>query len=213
MPLAFFRRANFSAANAATLALYAALSGTFFLLPLFLQGVLGYSALRSGAAGLPVTILLLTLSARAGLLAARHGPRWFMAGGPAVAAAGLLLMLRMDANSSYATTLLPALVVLGVGLALTVAPLTTTVMNAVDASRSGVASAINNAVSRVAGLLGIAVLGAVVAAQFQTALGASVPAGLDPATRGRRPRPGSARWPARTWPGSRPGPRRPCAPP
>ena len=184
VPLGLFRAGNFSAANAATLALYAAITGTFFLLPLFLQGVQGYSALRAGAAGIPVTLLLLALSARAGAWAARHGPRWFMAAGPVIAALGLLLLQRTGAGSSYATTLLPALIVVGVGLALTVAPLTTAVMGAVDASRSGAASAVNNAVSRVAGLLGIAILGALVAARFGAALDAAAPAGLGPRAAG-----------------------------
>lgn len=170
MPLEYFRESNFSAANAATLAMYAALGGAFFFIPIYLQGVAGYSALASGAALTPVTVIMLALSSRVGTLADRLGPRWFMAGGPWLAAAGLLLIVRIDADGDYLTTVLPGLVVFGVGLAITVAPLTTTVMDAVESAHAGVASGVNNMLSRVAGLVGIAVVGAVLTAAFRRSL-------------------------------------------
>ncbi len=176
MPLHFFRQGNFAAANAATLAVYAALSGAFFFIPIFLIEVSGFSALEAGFVLFPMTIIMLVLSPRAGRWGDRFGPRWFMAGGPVVAAAGLLLLVRLDENTDYFTDLLPALVIFGVGLSLTVAPLTTTVMGAVEATHAGVASGINNMLSRVAGLLGIAVVGTLLATRFEAGLTADAPA-------------------------------------
>ena len=158
MPLSVFRNRQFSGANATTLAVYAALSGAFFLLVVELQVVLGYSALEAGSALLPVTFLMLTLSARAGALAQRIGPRLPMAVGPLGVAAGLLMWTRVDAGSTYLGAVLPGAIVFGLGLSLTVAPLTATIMAAADEKHLGVASGINNAIARLAGLLAVALL-------------------------------------------------------
>jgi EmrB/QacA subfamily drug resistance transporter len=168
MPLDLFRSRNFAVGNMATLTMYAGLGGVLFFVTLYLQQVAGYSALEAGAAFLPLTALMFTLSRRWGALADRYGPRWFMGIGPIVAGIGLALMLRLDAKADYLTELLPALVVFGLGLSMTVAPLTSTVLSAVDEKHAGVASGVNNAIARIAGLLAIAVLGAVVASQFGT---------------------------------------------
>jgi EmrB/QacA subfamily drug resistance transporter len=158
LPLALFRSRQFSGANATTLAVYAALGGAFFLLVLELQIAMGYSALEAGSALLPVTLLMLALSARAGALAQRVGPRLPMTVGPLGVAAGLLLFARVDGGTTYAATVLPGAIVFGLGLALTVAPLTATIMASADAAHLGVASGVNNAVARLAGLLAVAVL-------------------------------------------------------
>jgi MFS family permease len=141
---------------------YAALTGVMFLLVLHLQLVLGYSALEAGAALLPITVLLLALSARTGALAQRIGPRLPMTAGPLLVSAGLLLLAGVGAGDRYPTGVLPALVVLGLGLALTVAPLTAAVLAAVEERHVGVGSGVNNAVARVAGLLAVALLPALV---------------------------------------------------
>lgn len=161
LPLRIFRSRQFAGANVVTLLVYAALGALFFLLILQLQNVLGYSALEAGAAILPVNVLMLALSSRAGRLSARIGPRFPMAIGAAVAGIGMLLMARVQPGSGYIETALPALVVFGLGLAMLVAPLTAAVLGAVDASEAGVASAVNNAVARIAGLLAVAILPAV----------------------------------------------------
>jgi EmrB/QacA subfamily drug resistance transporter len=158
MPLSLFASRQFSAANLVTFVVYAALSGVFFLLVAFLQISLGYSAVAAGAASLPVTALMLAFSARSGELAQRIGPRIPLTVGPLVIAAGMLLMTTIDPGDDYATGVFPAVVVFGVGLTLVVAPVTATVLAAADARRSGIASGINNAVSRVGGLLAVAVL-------------------------------------------------------
>jgi EmrB/QacA subfamily drug resistance transporter len=158
MELSLFRSAQFSGANAMTLTVYAALGGAFFLLVLQLQIVLGYSALEAGSALLPVTVLMLLLSSRAGALAQRIGPTIPMTVGPVVVAAGLALWAGVDDGSSYAGSVLPGAVVFGLGLSLTVAPLTATIMASADDRHLGVASGINNAVARLAGLLAVAVL-------------------------------------------------------
>lgn len=158
MPLEMFASRQFSAANLVTFVVYAALGGVFFLLVSFLQISLGYSPIAAGAASLPVTILLLLLSARSGALAQRIGPRIPLTLGPLVIAAGLLLMTRIQPGDSYVSSVLPAVVVFGLGLTLVVAPVTATVLAAAESRRSGIASGINNAVSRVAGLLAVAIL-------------------------------------------------------
>ncbi|HEV3228105.1 MAG TPA: MFS transporter [Solirubrobacteraceae bacterium] len=168
LPLELFRSRNFAVGNLATLTMYAGLGGGLFFLGLFLQQVRGYSALAAGAAFLPITALMFTLSRRMGGLADKFGPRLFMGVGPLIAGAGLGLLLRIGTSVSYTSQLLPALVVFGLGLSLTVAPLTATVLGAVDQRHSGVASGVNNAIARVAGLIAIAALGAVVAGRFQT---------------------------------------------
>jgi EmrB/QacA subfamily drug resistance transporter len=158
MPLEIFRSRQFSAANLVTFVVYAALGGFFFLFVSFLQVSLGYSPIAAGAASLPVTALMLLLSARSGALAQRIGPRIQLTVGPLVIAGGLLLMTRLTPGDSYVTAVLPAVVVFGLGLTLVVAPVTATVLAAADSRHSGIASGINNAVSRVAGLLAVAVL-------------------------------------------------------
>jgi EmrB/QacA subfamily drug resistance transporter len=170
LPLSLFRRRNFAVGNAETLTVYAGLSVLFFFLVLFLQQVSGWSALHAGLATLPTTIVMFTLSRHTGRLADRYGPRLFMGCGPLVAAAGLLLMQRVGADPDYVTDLLPALLVFAFGLSLTVAPLTATVLADADEHNAGIASGVNNAIARVAGLLGVAAIGAVVAAQFGSVL-------------------------------------------
>ncbi len=158
LPLGLFRSLQFTGANLTTLAVYGGLGAATFLLVLQLQLVLGYSPIASGAALLPVTVLMLLLSARAGALAQRIGPRLPMTVGPMIVGAALLLFTRIDAGAPFATTVLPASIVLGLGLALTVAPLTATVLAAVDEENLGIASGVNNAVARLAALLAVAVL-------------------------------------------------------
>ncbi len=158
LPLDLFRSRQFSGANLVTFALYAGLSGVFFLLAVVLQSALGYSPLEAGASLLPVTALMLVGSPLAGQLAQKIGPRVPMTVGPAVAAVGILLFRRIDEGATYVGVVLPAVVVFACGLALTVAPLTAAALGAADASRAGVASGVNNAVARVAGLLSVATL-------------------------------------------------------
>lgn len=156
VPLGIFRSRQFSGANGVTFAVYAALSAVLFLLSLVLQQALGYSPLAAGAATVPLTLVMLAFSARSGALAQRIGPRVPMTAGPAVIALGMLLMLRITVGGTYLTQVLPALLVFSAGLVLTVAPLTSTVLAAADTRHAGVASGINNAVSRTAGLLAVA---------------------------------------------------------
>ena len=163
LKLELFARRNFAVGNLETLAMYAGLTILFFFLVIFLQQVAGYSALRSGLTTLPVTLVMFALSRRFGALADRYGPRLFMGAGPLVAAAGILMLLRTGMHTSYVADLLPGLLVFSVGLSLTVAPLTATVLADADESDAGIASAINNAVARVAGLVGVSVIGVVVA--------------------------------------------------
>jgi EmrB/QacA subfamily drug resistance transporter len=158
VPLGIFRSEQFSGANAVTFAVYAALGTVTFLLVVHLQTDLGYSALEAGASLLPITACMLLLSARAGALAQRIGPRIPMTVGPLVVALGMVLLGRVDPGTTYWETVFPAVIVLGLGLSLTVAPLTATVLGAVDDSHAGIASAINNSVARIAGLLAVAVL-------------------------------------------------------
>ena len=162
LPLSLFQSRQFSAANLVTFIVYAALGGSIFLLPVVLQNAVGMSPLQSGAALAPVTILMLVLSARAGRLSSQIGPRLPMTLGPALAGAGLALLTRVGPGSSYLADVLPAMAVFGLGLSLTVAPLTSTVLSAIREEHAGVASAVNNAVSRVAGLVTVAALPGVV---------------------------------------------------
>src|SRR5690606_17166051 len=148
--------------NGTTLAVYAALSGATFLVVFELQVALGYSALEAGASLLPITVLMLLLSARMGALAQRIGPRGPMTIGPLVVGAGMLLYTRVEPGASFWTSVLPAGTVFGLGLAITVAPLTATVLAAVRPSELGIASGVNNAAARLAGLLAVAVLPAAV---------------------------------------------------
>jgi EmrB/QacA subfamily drug resistance transporter len=170
LPLALFRNRNFAGANLLTLWLYAALGGGLFFLPLNLIQVQGYSATAAGAALLPFILIMFVLSRWAGRLVDTVGPRRPLVIGPLIAAAGFALLALPSSGGSYWSSFLPGIVVLGLGMAVTVAPLTTTVMNAVDADAAGTASGVNNAVSRVAALLAVAIFGGVMAWAFQTAL-------------------------------------------
>jgi EmrB/QacA subfamily drug resistance transporter len=158
LPLSIFRARQFSAANAVTFVDYAALGGALFLVPVVLQEVSGYSALEAGMALLPLTAIMLLLSARSAALAARIGPRLQMTAGPLLIAAGMALFARVGGNGDYLTQVLPAVLVLGLGLAANVAPLTATALSAAPAEHSGIASAVNNDVARAAGLIAVAVL-------------------------------------------------------
>jgi EmrB/QacA subfamily drug resistance transporter len=158
VPPALFRDPRFSAANAVTLLVYAALGALFVLLVLQLQVVSGFPPLLAGTALLPVTVLMLVFSARVGALAQRIGPRPLLTAGPLVAAAGVLLMLRIGPDASYVTDVLPAAVLFGAGLTLLVAPLTATVLDSAATRYAGVASGVNNAIARAAGLLAVAVV-------------------------------------------------------
>ena len=163
LKLELFARRNFAVGNLETLAMYAGLAVLFFFLTIFLQQVAGYSALESGLAMVPVTLVVFVLSRRFGTLADSYGPRLFMGVGPLVAAAGLLLLLRIGIDTSYVADLLPALLLFALGLSMTVAPLTAAVLSDADEKDAGIASAINNAVARVAGLVGVSVVGVFVA--------------------------------------------------
>jgi EmrB/QacA subfamily drug resistance transporter len=165
LALGLFRRRNFAAGNVETFAMYAGLSITFFFLVLFLQQLGGYTPLQSGLATLPVTLVMFALSRRFGMLADRLGPRLFMGAGPLVAAVGLLLFQRTGVKAHYLSEVFPAVIVFALGLSMTVAPLTAAVL-AGSEHEAGIASGVNNAVARVAGLLGTAAVGAAVAASF-----------------------------------------------
>jgi EmrB/QacA subfamily drug resistance transporter len=158
LPLSIFRSRQFSAANGVTFVVYAALGVVFFLLVSFLQISLGYTPVEAGASTLPITALMLVGSARAGALAQRIGPRIPLTVGPLIITVGLLLMLRINPGDSYVGYVLPAVFVFGLGLTFVVAPVTATVLAAVDSSHAGIASGVNNAVARVAGLLAVAVI-------------------------------------------------------
>jgi len=158
LPLRLFRNKQFSGVNGTTLAVYLALGGALFLVVLELQLALGYSALEAGAAMVPTTLLMFFLSPRSGALAQRIGARLPMTIGPMVIAIGLLLFTRIHPGAQYLTTVLPAVIVFGLGLSATVAPLTSTVLSSVRDSELGIASGVNNAAARLAGLLSVAVL-------------------------------------------------------
>jgi EmrB/QacA subfamily drug resistance transporter len=170
LPLALFRIRNFSIGNLVTLLLYSGLGVATFFLILFIQQVGGYTPIEAGVSLLPITIIMFLFSRRFGALADRIGPHLFMTVGPIVAGCGLLLISRTSADANYLTEIFPGVVVFGLGLSATVAPLTATVLSSVEEGHSGLASGVNNAVSRVAGLLAIAALGAVVASAFQARL-------------------------------------------
>jgi EmrB/QacA subfamily drug resistance transporter len=156
LPPTIFASAQFRAANLVTAAMYAALGGIFFLLVVQLQNVLGYSAVEAGAASLPITLMMLGLSARSGAMASRIGPRLQMTVGPLLVGLGALLMTRIDAGVSYVSGVLPAVAVTGLGLATVVAPLTATALSAVEDRYAGVASGVNTTVARVAQLVAVA---------------------------------------------------------
>jgi EmrB/QacA subfamily drug resistance transporter len=158
LPLTIFRTRQFSAANAVTFVVYGALGGALFLVPVVLQVVCGYSALEAGTALLPLTAIMLAGSARSAALSARIGPRLQMTVGPIVIGVGMVLFTRVHGNGDYLTQVLPAVIVLGLGLVCNVAPLTATALSAAPAEHSGIASAVNNDVARTASLIAVAVL-------------------------------------------------------
>jgi EmrB/QacA subfamily drug resistance transporter len=170
MPLHLWKVRNFTIGNLTTLTLYAGLGVATFFLILFLQQVGGYTPVQAGLSLLPITVIMFLFARRFGALADRVGPHLFMSGGPILAGVGLLLLVRTDASASYVTEILPGIVVFGFGLAATVAPLTATVLGSVEPGHSGLASGVNNAVARVASLLAIAALGAIVSGSFQRRL-------------------------------------------
>jgi EmrB/QacA subfamily drug resistance transporter len=158
LPLGVFASRQFSAANAVTFVVYAALGGLLFLVPTVLEVAHGYSPIEAGTSLLPVTVIMLLLSSRSGALAARIGPRLQMTAGPIVIAVSLFLFTRLGTSGDYLTAVLPAVVVFGLGIAINVAPLTATALAAAPADHAGVASAVNNDVARAAGLIAVAVL-------------------------------------------------------
>jgi EmrB/QacA subfamily drug resistance transporter len=181
LPLSLFRRRNFAVGNIETFSMYGGLGLVFFFLVLFLQEVAGFSALAAGTSSVPVTLVMFLLSTRFGALADRYGPRFFMGVGPLIAAAGILWFMRLDADVDYLVDLVPGLLVFSIGLAMTVAPLTATVLADADDSNAGIASGVNNAIARVASLVAIAAVGAVVAAAF----GSHLDSELDPRVEAR----------------------------
>jgi EmrB/QacA subfamily drug resistance transporter len=172
LPLELFGRRNFLFGNLQTFAMYGGLGSLFFFLTLFLQQVAGYEALEAGLAQIPTTLVMFAFSKRFGRMADRFGPRYFMGCGPLVSAVGILLMLRLDADFSYWIDLFPALVLFSLGLVATVTPLTATVLADADVGNAGIASAVNNAIARVASLFCIAAIGAAVAAAYSSRSGA-----------------------------------------
>jgi EmrB/QacA subfamily drug resistance transporter len=175
LPLGLFRIRNFSAVNAATFAIYGGLGAFIFYLVLYLQQVAGYSAFQGGAALLPVTVVMFFLSRRFGALSMRIGPRLPMTVGPLVGAVGLFMLVGVGTHPSYLADVLPGVLLFSLGLSATVAPLTATALSSVEQHRAGIASGVNNAVARIAGLMAIAVVGAVVSSQFAAKLDNRLP--------------------------------------
>ena len=175
LPLQLFKVRNFSVVNAATLMVYGGLGALTFFLIIFLQQVGGYSAIGAGVAFVPVTLVMFLLSRRFGALAMRIGPRLPMTIGPLIASVGLFMLRGVGANPDYVSEVLPSILLFALGLSMTVAPLTATVLSSVERSHAGVASGVNNAVARIAGLLAIAVVGAVVSSSFMSSLDHKLP--------------------------------------
>ena len=162
LPLELFKVRNFLFGNLATIAIYSGLSVATFLIAVFVQQIGGYSALEAGLSLLPVTLIMFVLSPRFGALAGRFGPRAFMAIGPIIASLGFLSMLRLDDTAIYWSQLLPGVLIFGLGLSITVAPLTAAVLGSIDPRHAGIGSAVNNAIARIAGLVAIAALGVII---------------------------------------------------
>lgn len=169
MPLSLFRVRNFALGNLATAFVYGALSIGGFLLAVFLQEVGRYPATLAGAAILPVTVLNIGLSSWFGTLAGRYGPRLFMSIGPVVAGIGYLLLLRVDERAVYLSQVLPGIALLGLGMSITIAPLTAAILGSISEQQAGIGSAVNNAISRVAGLVTIALLGVIIGSTLDVA--------------------------------------------
>lgn len=161
LPMGLFKARNFWVGNVATLLIYASLGATVFVVTIFVQQFGGYSALKAGMVGIPITILMFLLSSRFGGLAAKFGPRLFMGFGPIIAGLGFILLLLVDKNVNYWTQILPGYLVFGLGLTMTVTPLTAAILGCISSQQAGIGSAVNNAISRIAGLLAIAALGLV----------------------------------------------------
>src|SRR5262249_55914805 len=174
LDLGLFRIRNFAVTNIETLVVYSGLIGAFFFVSLFLQQTVGYTPLEAGLATTPISVMLFVLSPIFGRISTATGPRVPMCVGPIVGRFRLLLLLRVDATPSYVTDVLPGVIIFGLGLSATVAPLTATALNSVAENRVGVASGINNAVSRIAGVLAIAILGALIAAKFTSTVDSKV---------------------------------------
>jgi EmrB/QacA subfamily drug resistance transporter len=170
LPPSIFASRNFAVGNVVTLTAYAGLGAASFFIAIFLQQIAGYSAFEAGIAMLPITLLLIFLSRRFGELATRVGPRLLMSAGPVVGGLGLLAFTRVDERADYVADVLPGTLLFGLGLAMIVAPLTATVLQAAERRHAGIASGVNNAIARIAALLAIAVVGAVVSAQFGSAV-------------------------------------------
>jgi EmrB/QacA subfamily drug resistance transporter len=161
LPLSLFTNRNFSMGNIATIFIYGGLAVSSFIVTIFLQQVAGFSALAAGFAFVPVTILMFLLSSYFGGLTGRYGPRLFMTCGPIIAGIGFLLMLFVDSTINYWVDLLPGVILFGLGLSITVAPLTSAILGSINSQQSGIGSAINNAVARIAGLIAVAAIGVV----------------------------------------------------
>jgi EmrB/QacA subfamily drug resistance transporter len=174
LPLGLFAEHNFSIGNLETFAMYAGLAVLFFFLVLFLQQIAGYSPVKSGLATLPTTLVMFSLSRRFGALADRYGPRLFMGIGPLLASVGLFLFMRIGSHVNFFTDVLPPLLLFSLGLSMTVAPLTAAVLAGVQERQAGIASGVNNAIARVAGLLATAAIGTVVSARFASSLTAHI---------------------------------------
>jgi MFS family permease len=159
LPLEVFKVQNFSVGNIATMFIYAALSLQGFILVIFLQQVAHYPATFAGLASVPITIIMFFLSSRFGALSGKYGPRFFMGIGPIIAGLGTLYLLRVGLPTNYWVELLPGIILFGFGLSITVAPLTSAILGSIKPSQAGIGSAINNAISRIAGLLAIAAIG------------------------------------------------------
>jgi EmrB/QacA subfamily drug resistance transporter len=184
MPLHLFAVRNFAVGNFTTFTLYGGLGVATFFLVIFLQQVAGYTPIAAGLSLLPITVITFLLAKRFGMLADRYGPHLFMSFGPILAGVGLFLFVRVGANASYVTEVLPGVLLFALGLAMTVAPLTATVLGSVEPGHSGLASGANNAVARIASLVAIAAVGAVVSASFTSRLDTALPSGtLSPQAR------------------------------